>query len=136
MATWLRTTGVLACAGALAVGAWWTTERDTDILRLRRVEAVTTAEEIVPLEEATVRLADGWSARISIAVVTGQPDRVRAQEAIAAGAVVLTLSRFEHDELLGPDHADHLRRALLASLQEALPDAEVERVLVTQLVIG
>jgi hypothetical protein len=136
MGAWLRTAGVLASAGALVLGAWWTSDRDQDVLRLRGADLVAEDGGIVQLEEVTARLADGWSAEVQVAVVSGQPEQVRGRATTATGAIQLALSRLEHHELVGPDNVALLRQSLLEALQTAVPDAEVERVLVTGLVVS
>jgi len=99
-------------------------------------DLVTADEDIVTLGEVSARLADGWTSRVQVSVVTGQPERVRAGEETATAAVGLALSSLEHEELLGAAQTEGLRRLLLEVIQAALPDAEVERVLVTGLVVG
>ena len=136
MGAWRMTAGVLATAGTLVLGAWWSTDRDEDVLRLRGGDLVTADEDIVTLGEVSARLADGWTSRVQVSVVTGQPERVRAGEETATAAVGLALSSLEHEELLGAAQTEGLRRLLLEVIQAALPDAEVERVLVTGLMVG
>ena len=135
MGAWRMTAGVLATAGTLVLGAWWSTDRDEDVLRLRGGDLVTADTGIVDLGEVSARLADGWISQVRVSVVAGQPERVRAGEATATAAVGMALSSLEHEELLGADQAEGLRRLLLEVIQAALPDAEVERVLVTGLMI-
>ncbi|MFP4311442.1 MAG: flagellar basal body-associated protein FliL [Nitriliruptoraceae bacterium] len=135
MGVWLRTTGALAAVGALMAGAWWSTDRDAAVLRIGGSEALAEDGGIVTLDETTARLADGRHARIRVSVVTGQPEAFRAQEAVAAGAVLLVLAGLEHEELLGAEQMAALRAALHDRIDDAVPDAEVERVLVTGLLV-
>ncbi|MFP4235633.1 MAG: flagellar basal body-associated FliL family protein [Nitriliruptoraceae bacterium] len=135
MGVWLRTTGALATAGALLAGAWWSTDRDAPVLRIGGSEALAEDEDIVTLDETTARLADGRHARIRVAVVTAQPEAFRAQEAVAASAVLALLAGLEHEDLLGAERLAVLRAALHDRIDDAVPDAEVERVLVTGLLV-
>lgn len=93
---------------------------------------------IVTFEPMVVTLADGAHARIAMAVVVLGEDAVapvHAADELVRGAVVEEALRREAPTLRSGDGQDALRRDLLAAVRALVPDAAVDRVLLTEVLV-
>ena len=127
----LRVWVVLCVAIVLAGAAWWLRDGWPATGGTDSPEA-----EVVLLEDHTGVAADGGTVHVSIGVLATTPGVIRERPDVARIDVGLTVGTVPSTTLSTPDGQEQLRSGLLARLRASYPDAGVEQVLVTDLVIG
>jgi flagellar basal body-associated protein FliL len=126
---WLLLTVLLAVSAACV--AWWV--HHLELLPEPRQDAA----EIVELETQTVALGQSrHHARIGMAlVVRGEASVVEQAQTMLSATVVEVASGFDADTLRSADGSQRFREQMLAGARAVLPDLDIDRVLLTELLV-